>query len=119
MEGLKVLPSGEVRTPIPSILYSSGLKKLIDRAREEYQMILIDAPPLNPFSDARIIGRLADGAIVVLRSHYSHRQDVQEALRQVREDWVPVLGAILNDCRPERTRIRYVHEYRSASAKQN
>jgi capsular exopolysaccharide synthesis family protein len=118
MTGLKVLPCAEVRTPTASILYSSGLKKLIERAREEYQTILIDAPPLNPFSDARVMGRLTDGAIVVLRSHYSHREDVQGALKQLREDGIPVLGAILNDCRPERAQLRYLGEYRRATAKQ-
>jgi capsular exopolysaccharide synthesis family protein len=109
--GLKVLPCSPGRAQPASILYSSGLKHLLDRAKEEYQAILIDAPPLNPFSDARIMGRLADGAIIVLRSHYSHREEVQDAMHQLREDGIPILGAILNDCQPERTRLRYLAEY--------
>jgi capsular exopolysaccharide synthesis family protein len=117
LEALKVLPCSEGRTRTASILYSSGLKNLIERAREEYQTILIDAPPLNPFSDARILGRLADGAIIVLRSHYSHREEVQDALQELRADGIPILGAILNDCQPERTRSRYLTEYQGGTAK--
>lgn len=117
LEGLKILPCSEGGTQTASILYSTGLKKLIERARREYQTILIDAPPLNPFSDARIMGRLADGVIIVLRSHYSHRQEVQDALRQLREDGIAVLGAILNDCQPERTRFKYLGEYRRGTAR--
>jgi succinoglycan biosynthesis transport protein ExoP len=119
LDGLKVLPCSEGRTQTASILYSSGLKKLIERARKEYHTILIDAPPLHPFSDPRIMGRLADGAVVVLRSHYSHREDVQDAMQQLREDGIPILGAILNDCQPERSRFKYLAEYQRRAAIQS
>jgi succinoglycan biosynthesis transport protein ExoP len=109
VENLRVLPCGLANGQATGILYSDGLKRLLDWARGEFQAVFIDAPPLNPFSDARVIGRLADGAILVLRSNQSHREEAQSATQQLQDDGIPVLGAILNDCRT--AGVRFQAEY--------
>ena len=105
-ENLRVLPCGLANGQATGVLYSDGLKRLIEWARGEFHAVFIDAPPLSPFSDARVIGRLADGAILVLRSNHSHREEAQAATHQLQADGIPVLGAILNDCRTEGQRLQ-------------
>src|SRR5260370_7249655 len=96
-ENLRVCACGLDNGQATGILYSEGLKRLLEWARREFQAVFIDAPPLSPFSDARVIGRLADGAILVLRSNHTHREEAQSATRQLQDAGIPLLGAILTN----------------------
>lgn len=94
--GLRVLPSGPGTVSISNLLYSARMSQLLERFRGEFDTILIDTPPLLIASDARILGRLADGAILVIRAGKTTRDTAMAAKQRLIEDGVPVLGTILN-----------------------
>jgi Mrp family chromosome partitioning ATPase len=70
--------------------------------------------------DARVIGRAADGVILVARANRTSRDSIQAACKQFLEDGTAVLGTILNDWNPKRSSgssdyhyyDRYRHYYR-------
>lgn len=96
--GLTVLPAGGLPTVSPSDLLSSpALRALVERATEEYDLVLFDTPPLLALSDAALLGRLTDGVLLVIRAGQTDRDEARTALRQVRAVGVPVVGAVLND----------------------
>jgi len=96
---LSVLTSGRKGAASPNLLYSADLSALLERLGRRFEIILIDAPPMLLYSDARILGRLSDGVLMVVRANQRRREELNAAYQQFVQDHIPVLGAILNDWR--------------------
>lgn len=94
--GLHILPSGPGTLSIANLLYSSRMSELLQRLRAEFDMVLIDTPPMLYLSDARVLGRLADAAILVVRAGQTTRDDALGAKQRLVDDGIHVLGTILN-----------------------
>jgi succinoglycan biosynthesis transport protein ExoP len=105
--GLHVLPAGPPTQAAAHLLYSPNLAALLARFRSEYEMILIDAPPMLQMTDARVAGRLADGVILVTRAGKTTRDALLAARDRFIEDRIHVLGTILNDFNPKKTLSGY------------
>lgn len=93
---LCVLTSGPSTTSISNLLYSHRMMELLQRFRCEFDQILIDTPPMLDIADARILGRLADAAILVFRAGKTSRDAAMAAKRRLTDDGIPLLGTILN-----------------------
>jgi len=98
--GLSVLPSGPGTASISNLLNSPRLPELLQRYRAEFDVVLIDTPPVLQFSDARVLGKLAEGVIVVARANLTTREAVSAAVQRLSNDGSRLLGTILNDWRP-------------------
>jgi capsular exopolysaccharide synthesis family protein len=97
IEGLHLLPSGPGTVSIANLLYSRRLFELLQRLRAEFDIVVIDTPPMLYISDARVLGRLADGAILVIRASKTTRDAARAAKQRLVDDGIPVLGTILNE----------------------
>lgn len=98
--GFHLLPSGNPRMEPSRLLASDRLGKLLARARESFDMIIIDAPPVLPVPDALTIGRLTDGAVLAVRYDTSRFPLVERAHSRLTHVGVPIIGAVLNGVRP-------------------
>ena len=97
---LFVLPSGPATAAAANLLYSANLADLIERFRREFDMILIDTPPALQMPDARIVGRLADAVVHVIRAGSTTRDAASATEQRFMEDGTRVLGVILNGWDP-------------------
>jgi len=104
--GLFVLPAGPGTATIASLLYSQRLNSLIDRVRKEFDVVLLDTPPVSCMSDARVLGRVADSAVLVIRAGRTTRDEALTAKERLTADGIRVLGTILNGWKP-RSKSRY------------
>jgi len=77
------------------LLYSNGMAALMSGAREAFDFILIDTPAMKDLPDARILGRISDGVLLVVKSG-SDRRSAKAATARLQQDQIPVLGAVLN-----------------------
>ena len=92
---LDILTSG-IEPPEPSeLLFSHKLRELIIKAREDYDIILIDSPPVLGMSDASIWSTHADGIVLVIASNQSKIEEVKEAKKQLERTNVKILGTVL------------------------
>src|SRR5690606_26575308 len=66
-ERLHLLPSGRIPPNPAELLESPEMGKLLDKLRQEYDVVLIDAPPLLPVTDAAPLAAATDGAIMVIK----------------------------------------------------
>src|SRR5258708_1113321 len=66
VSGLCLLPAGSCGGTPTNLFYSPRMTRLLKRLRKEFDMIMIDAPPMIHLADARVLGRLADGVILVV-----------------------------------------------------
>jgi receptor protein-tyrosine kinase len=98
--GLYVLPSGPGTKTIARLLYSSIGRQLLQRLKEEFDIVLVDTPPVLQISDARIIARMTDGVVLVLRASKTTRDSGKAAKERLEADGIPILGTILNAWNP-------------------
>ena len=108
---LMVLPNGSQTQNISPILYSPRLRELVQRMRQEFDMVLIDAPPILNLADARVISEMADGVVLVIRVGVTNKSSVEEALEQLRSDRTVVLGTVLNDWTPTKVEAKNLYYY--------
>lgn len=114
--GLSVLTSGSSTQSISSLLHSRRLAILMERLRKEFDMILVDTPPMMHLADARVMARVADGVVLVLHSGV-HADEAEHCSRVLQEVGTPVLGIILNHFNPIRGEagFGYYRAYHSQS----
>jgi polysaccharide biosynthesis transport protein len=103
---LFVLPAGCCGVTPTNLFYSPRMSRLLTRLRREFDMILIDAPPMIHLADARVLGRLADGVIFVVRAGQTTTESARSAVHRFAEDGTRVFGTVLNSWDP-RTGGRY------------
>jgi polysaccharide biosynthesis transport protein len=100
VSGLYVLAGGRGTITTSTLLYSPRMTGLLDRLRSEFDMVLVDAPPVIHLADARVLGRLADGVILVIRAGQTTPESAMIACQRFAEDGTRVLGTILNNWNP-------------------
>jgi len=105
--GLYVLTAGTGAGDIASFRYHERLAELFMRFRVEFHAVLLDTPPMLEFSDARILGRLSDGVILVVRAAATTRDDALAVQRRFQEDGTAILGSILNHWDPKKSHYGY------------
>ena len=99
--GLFVLPSGSPTHSIPNLLHSVRTPELISCAKEEFDTVLIDTPPMMQISDARVLGQMSDAVILILRAGQTTRGTAKAASERFLEDGTRVLGTVLNSWNPK------------------
>jgi polysaccharide biosynthesis transport protein len=98
---LYILPAGPARMNLSRLLHSARMEELITRMREMFDTILIDTAPVLSVPDSRILARVADGVILVVRAHQTHQDAAFSAVKRFAEDGHPIFGTILNDWDPK------------------
>jgi polysaccharide biosynthesis transport protein len=102
MPNLRVITSGTGSEEPSGLLHSPRCRALLKRLSHEFDIILIDSPPMLHLADARIFGGMSDGAILVFRSRVTERETATNARDLFVNDHVRVIGTILNDFDPQK-----------------
>ena len=95
-EGFYLSVAGPLSPDPTSLLDSDQFQKFIDKVREDYDYVIIDATPLGVVIDAVIIGKYCDGAVLVIEQGVIKRKVVQDVIKQLMRGKVRILGAVLN-----------------------
>ncbi|ACB51344.1 unknown [Crocosphaera subtropica ATCC 51142] len=93
---LYVLPSPGPQRQAAAIIESSELRLLLKDARGRYDMVIIDTPSLSRCNDALLLEPLTDGLVLVTRPGTTRSSLLNEAIDQLSDAEVPVLGAVIN-----------------------
>jgi succinoglycan biosynthesis transport protein ExoP len=102
--GLRLLPAGSCAGTPSNLFYCPRMSRLLKRLRKEFEMIMIDAPPMIHLADARVLGRLADGVILVIRAGQTTTESALFASQRFAEDGTRVIGTVLNSWDPTSNR---------------
>jgi capsular exopolysaccharide synthesis family protein len=95
---LELLSSGPVDPHSADLLYSSRLPELMAYGRNNFDIVLIDSPPMVQIPDARILGRAAGAVLAVVRARKTDREPVFALRQRLLEDRTRLTGIVLNDC---------------------
>jgi len=94
---LRVILTQPVREGISRKLHSPRMRSLLQQLRRDFDVVIIDSPPMQDISDARVLGWLGDGVLLVFRAGKTTRQAAMAAHDCLTQDGIQVLGTILND----------------------
>lgn len=91
-----ILPSGSIPPNPAELLASKTMQDLVNSLTEEGVVVVIDAPPVLPVTDASILAAHFDGALVVASANVTRTDSLEQALNKVDSVQGRVLGLVLN-----------------------
>ena len=94
----------------------SNLTELLEEAKDQFDYIVLDTPPMAPVRDTKVLARSADCTVMVLRQDLAHAAAANAAIDHLEECGAPCAGAVLNQCHglaraERRTRGKYGYYY--------
>ena len=92
--GLHILPGGDARNDVAEMISGPRFKEILSEAREMFDYVIIDAPPLGIFTDATVLINHADGAMLVVRANRTRCSALERLLEPIPKD--RILGVVLN-----------------------
>jgi capsular exopolysaccharide synthesis family protein len=111
--GLYVLPDGP-RSPDPAVLVGSDeMRRLIDTCRENFDFVILDAPPVLGIADGLELGQMCDGVLLVARERVSNSKAVKETAAMMAAANLTVVGFAYNDVDPRASGYGYGYAYRN------
>jgi len=93
---LYYLPAGKAkREEAGDLLARPEIHEVVAELRRRYDYVLFDTPPINVVSDARMLGRAAVRALLVIRMNKTHRESIDKALGLLHAANIKVDGLVL------------------------
>lgn len=117
VDRLDFIPRGKAPPNPSELLMHERFKTLMDSLSDDYDLILVDTPPILAVTDAAIVGQLAGSSLLVTRFGLNSIKEVDAALTRFAQNKVEIKGAILN-CMERRATNEYgyyAYEYSSNS----
>ena len=92
--GVDVLASGPVPPNPSELLASQQMEGLVGDLRNQYDVVLIDTPPLLPVTDAAAVARAAEGVILVCRHKHTKRDQLRAATEALHSVSAHIVGTV-------------------------
>ena len=106
MENLAFIPRGQVPPNPSELLMHNRFKSLMESLSGQYDIVLVDTPPILAVTDAAIVGQLAGSSLIVTRFGVNSVKEVDITLTRFAQNNVEIKGAILN-CMERRASNEY------------
>lgn len=111
VENLWICPAGP-NPPNPSELLSSDrMAECLRNAGEQFDIVLIDTPPVLPVADAVILGSQVDGVILCVRAGVIQRDDARLCRERLKYEHIRILGTVFNRYRSRSSAYGKRHKY--------
>ncbi|MFW0765436.1 tyrosine-protein kinase Wzc [Trabulsiella odontotermitis] len=112
-----LVPRGQVPPNPSELLMSERFAELVKWASSNYDLVLIDTPPILAVTDAAVVGRLAGTTLMVARYAVNTLKEVETSLGRFEQNGIEVRGVILNSIFRRATGYQdygyYEYEYKS------
>ena len=122
IENIWTVPSGPHPPNPAELLNSKRMKDLLAEAKERFNVVLLDTPPVLAVIDPVIVASLADSTVIVVRAGKTTRRPLLRAIEEVRKSKADIIGVVFNEVRIGRQGIGtpfyhyYQYEYESDEA---
>ncbi|OQX17591.1 MAG: hypothetical protein BWK76_10325 [Desulfobulbaceae bacterium A2] len=101
-EFMQVMTAGPTPPNPAELLDSDRMKSLLETLAQNYDLVLIDAPPILNMTDALVLSKIVDGTLLVVRSGHTTRETLANGLAKFRRINSNFLGVVLNGVRKGR-----------------
>ena len=97
IENASMIPIGKEVESSLQLLSSPKVGLLMEKLKEQFDIILVDTAPAGMIVDALKMARHCDGALISISYNKGKKRDIEELVSQMNNAGCPVLGAVLND----------------------
>jgi len=94
---LTLLQCGPIPPNPSELLHTRRFAEVIEEAKQMFDIVVFDTPPLGAVTDPAIVATHTDGTLLVVRSRSTTRASVDAAIRQLHGVSARVVGAVIND----------------------
>jgi len=96
VENFDFIPRGQVPPNPAELLMHKRLEDLLDWANDNYDLVVVDTPPILAVTDPAVVGKYVGTALLVARFDETAQKELQLAKAKFEQSGVPIKGAILN-----------------------
>jgi len=109
LEGLYLLPSGQIPPDPSKLVESRRLKDIINKLKEEFDIVIMDSPPIIPVNDPIVLGAIADGTIYVIESGRVNLSMIEHTIGIIERAGINLIGIVMNKFKVHR--VGFYHHY--------
>ena len=92
---ISVIVAGKLPPNPSELLNHNRMGVLLNALKERFDFVILDAPPVTVVTDAAVVGRFADGALLVMRSKYAPTKMIQLAKQRLEDVNIKILGSVI------------------------
>lgn len=96
VSGCDVIPAGTFLSNGSELLGSPRMKELIASLSQSYDLVVVDAPPILPLSDTRVLASVADRTVLVVRWASTQKRVLRFAINEMEKSGVHIDGIVLS-----------------------
>jgi capsular exopolysaccharide synthesis family protein len=97
VQNLWVVTCGIIPPNPSELLGSQKMRAFLDRAMAQFDMVLLDSPPISSLADASILGAIVDGVLFIVKVNMANRELIAKARDQLETVGANIVGVALND----------------------
>jgi succinoglycan biosynthesis transport protein ExoP len=95
ISGMKYIAAGKPSGDVLGLFLSNEMRQLLKEVRDDYDLILLDAPPIEAMTEARVAAMLSDATLVCVRWRSTQSKTLLRALEVLRDAHAKVIGTVL------------------------
>lgn len=114
--GVDALVCGPLPVSPTELMLSKAYDDVLTLLRNRYDVVILDAPPVNPVTDAVVLAQKVDGMLLVVRATKTKKDALRHAVDQLDAVAAPLLGVVLNDVDLDSRKQGYYYAYRQYAA---
>ncbi|NQS98817.1 MAG: polysaccharide biosynthesis tyrosine autokinase [candidate division Zixibacteria bacterium] len=111
VDNLYLITAGDIPPNPAELMASKPIEAVLDRARKEFDMVLLDSPPIIAVTDAVIISTRVDGIILIVSSGFVNKREVTRAVGLLESVNARILGVLINGLNIKRMYGSYYYYY--------
>ena len=104
---LWVVTTGQIPPNPSELLMHQRFEQLLEQLGQQFDTLIVDAPPILAVSDAAIIGRMTGATLMVARAGRHPIAELEQSVKRLNHAGVQVKGFVFNDLNTDRQRYRY------------
>ncbi len=109
--GIDVVLSGP-KTPYPvKILESELLQNLLEEAKNTYDVIILDTPPISAVVDPIVVSKYVDGVVFVVQAETTKKSIIKESIQMLENAQATIIGTVLTSVKDKYTKYGYKYRY--------
>jgi len=116
-DNLGIITSGPIPPNPSELIGSNRMKIFLDKLKENYDYVLLDAPPVLLVTDPTVLAPVVDGVILVIQANKTEIEATKRAKEILTNVKANILGAVLNKVKEQRSGYYYYYYYNDDGSK--
>jgi polysaccharide biosynthesis transport protein len=108
LTGMRFITGGAPRADVLGLFLSEEIRRLLVEVREDFDLILLDAPPVEAMTEARVAAALADATLLCVRWRSTQTKTLMHSVEMLRDAHAKIIGTVLTRVDP-RVHLRSGH----------